>query len=125
MVPYGTAAENLAYLGAEITICGLPSSTYSGYDLDVDVLFIMAATDQAIDGDDSQVKDRFTAGNLTYSENGEELPCVFYNTGNVYKHAAEKLADKASAEFFGGLYASWLTANRPGASDIDLQGFAK
>lgn len=125
MVPYGTAAENLAYLGAEISICGLPSSTYSGYDPDVDVLFIMAASDQAIDGDDSQVKDRYTAGNLTYTENGEELPCVFYNTGNVFKFASEKIADKTSADFFKSLYSSWLAASRPGASDIDLQGFSK
>ena len=125
MVPYGTAAENLAYLGTEISICGLPSSTYSGYDTDVDVLFIMAATDQAIDGDDSQVKDRYAAGNLTYSENGEELPCVFYNTGNVYKFAAEMLKNKATADQFKALYESWLAANREGASDIDLQGFKK
>lgn len=30
MVPYRTAEENLAYLGADMSICALPSSTYNG-----------------------------------------------------------------------------------------------
>ncbi len=128
MVPYGTAAENLAYLGVDISICGLPSSTYSGYDTDVDVLFVMAETNEEIDGNDSQVKDRYTAGNLTYSENGAELPCIFYNTGNTYKYASvilEKAGEKSAAAEFDRLYRVWLSENRRGAEDIDLQGFAK
>ncbi len=128
MVPYGTAAENLAYLGVDITICGLPSSTYSGYDPDVDVLFLMAETNEAISGDDSQVKDRFGAGNLTYHEGENELPTIFYNTGNTYKFAASilsKSGNTAAAAEFGNLYRAWLSANRSGASDIDPQGFAK
>lgn len=126
-VPYGTAAENLAYLGVDITVCGLPSSTYSGLDTDIDVLFVMAETGESIDGNDSQVKDRYIAGNLTYTENGEELPCIFYNTGNTFRFASEILSDKGeknSAAEFEKLYRAWLSANRPGASDIDLQGFA-
>ena len=93
-VPYGTAAENLAYLGVDITVCGLPSSTYSGLDPDVDVLFIMAETNEAIDGNDSQVKDRYNAGNLTYAENGEDRPSIFYNTGNTFKFASEILSKR-------------------------------
>lgn len=128
MVPYGTAAENLAYLGVDITICGLPSSTYSGYDPDVDVLFIMAETNEAISGEDSQVKDRFNAGNLTYSDGENELPTIFYNTGNTYKYAAQILSrsgNTTAASEFDSLYRAWLSANRSGASDIDAQGFAK
>lgn len=128
MVPYGTAAENLAYLGVDISICGLPSSTYSGYDPDVDVLFVMAETNEAISGDDSQVKDRFGAGNLTYHEGENELPTVFYNTGNTYKFAASilsKAGNTAASAEFESLYRAWLSANRSGASDIDPQGFAK
>ncbi|MGM9643099.1 MAG: hypothetical protein ACI3XI_07800 [Eubacteriales bacterium] len=128
MVPYGTAAENLAYLGADIAICGLPSSTYSGYDLDVDVLFIAAETDEAIDGDFSQVKDRYNAGNLTYSRDGEEVSATYYNIGNTYKYAAQLLksaGDTSAAATYETLYKSWLSANRSGASDIDAQGFAK
>ena len=126
-VPYGTAAENLAYLGVDITVCGLPSSTYSGLDTDVDVLFIMAETNEAIDGNDSQVKDRFLAGNLIYEEKGEAKSCIFYNTGNVFKFASEILSvngEKSASDAFGALYRAWLSANRPGAEDINLQGFA-
>ncbi len=128
MVPYGTAAENLAYLGVEIKICGLPSSTYSGYDPDVDVLFITAETDEAIDGDASQVKDRYAAGTLTYSTAKGEENAVFYNTGNTYKYAAQILknaGDMAAGNAYEELFLAWLKANRPEASDIDAQGFAK
>jgi len=128
MVPYGTAAENLAYLGVEITICGLPSSTYSGCDTDVDVLFIMAETNEAINGDDSQVKDRFNAGNLVFTANGEEHLTIFYNIGNIYKYVSELLTasgNTSAGDSFEELYSAWLSANRSGASSIDDQGFAK
>lgn len=128
MVPYGTAAENLAYLGVDITICGLPSSTYSGLDIDVDVLFIMCETDESICGDDSQVKDRFNAGNLTFTKGGFTFPCIFYNTGNTYKFASHILktaGDNKAADEFEAFYKAWLSANRPGAEDIDAQGFGK
>ncbi len=128
MVPYGTAAENLAYLGVDITVCGLPSSTYSGLDTGVPVLFIIAETDESISGDDSQVKDRFNAGNLTYIQNGEEVNSIFYNNGGVCKHTAQILknaGDKSTSAEFERLFEAWLAANRPGSDDIDAQGFGK
>ncbi len=128
MIPYGTAAENLAYLGRRITICGLPSSTYSGFDTDVDVLFIMGETNQAIDGEDSYVKDRYNAGNLTYTDSGEVKDCIFFNIGNTCKYAAEilkKAGDNTAASEYGSIYRAWLSANRPGASDINDQGFGE
>ncbi len=127
-VPYGTSAENLAYLGADISICGLPSSTYNGYDTDVDVLFVLAETNEAISGDASQVKTRYEAGNLTYTdENGEVKTTAFYNLGNIYKAAAEvyrKAGNTKMAEKYTALFGAWLAANRPDAGDIDAQGFA-
>ena len=128
MVPYGTAAENLAYLGVDITVCGLPSSTYSGLDTGVPVLFIIAETDESICGDDSQVKDRFNAGNLTYTFNGEQINSIFYNNGNVCKYTAEILKKTGEEKTFAELekiFLAWLAANRPGSNDIDAQGFGK
>lgn len=132
MVPYGTSAENLAYLGVEIAICGLPSSTYNGYDTDVDVVFIMAETNEDITGSGaetpaSQVKARYEAGNLHYTDkDGNEAVTEFYNTGYVYKALASvytKKGDTANAEKYTNLFKSWLAANHAGASDIDGQGF--
>lgn len=126
-IPYGTAAENLAYFGADIAICGLPSTTYSGYDTDIEVLFVMAETDETIEGDASQVKDRYKAGNLTYRVGGEERDAIYFNTGNTYKYAMQILheaGEGTAAESFEARYRAWLTANRAGASDIDAQGFA-
>lgn len=128
MVPFGTAAENLAYLGVPITVCGLPSSTYSGLDTGVPVLFVIAETDESICGDDSQVKDRFNAGNLTYEENGEDVTTAFYNSGSVCKYAArifKDAGDKKTAEELDRLFDAWLAANRPGSDDVDAQGFGK
>lgn len=132
MVPYGTSAENLAYLGVEIAIAGLPSSTYNGYDTDVDVVFIMAETNEDIAGSGaetpaSQVKARYEAGNLTYTDKaGNQVTTAFLNTGNVYLELIElytKQGDTVSAEKYQKLFADWLKENHPNAVSIDRQGF--
>lgn len=134
MVPYGTAAENLAYLGADLSICGLPSSTYNGYDTSVDVLFIMTETDQDIVGSGeaeaaSQVAARYEAGKLTYTDaNGEKQNAVFYNTGNTYKTAAQILeaaGDAEGAAAYNDLYTAWLKAVHGDATGVDAQGFVE
>lgn len=133
MVPYGTSAENLAYLGVELSIAGLPSSTYNGYDTAVDVVFIMAATNEDITGSGSetpasQVKARYDAETLHYTNAaGETLVTEFYNTGNTYQaliKAYTKVGDTANAQKFTELFNAWLQANHPGANGIDGQGFA-
>ena len=132
MVPYGTAAENLAYLGADIVIAGLPSSTYNGFDTSVGVLFIAALTNEDIVGTGkdtatSQVKERYEAGTLVYTDaNGETKTTVFYNTGNLYKTIAEiytELGDTANAAKYQAQFDAWMTANYPNADTIDGQGF--
>lgn len=133
MVPYGTAAENLAYLGADIAIAGLPSSTYNGYDTDVDVVFILAETNEDIVGTGvdtaaSQVKERYLAGNLKYTDkDGETHTTVFYNIGNVYKTLSEVFAEKgneALAAAYSASFEAWLDSVYPDAVDLDGQGFA-
>lgn len=133
-VPYGTSAENLAYLGVDIAIGGLPSSTYNGYDTDVDVLFIIGETDQNIAGSGSaevysQVKARYEAGDLLYTDaDGKKQTTVFYNTGNVYKIVESILTEgenESLAERYRELFSNWLATVHPNATDIDAQGFAK
>ncbi len=124
MVPYGTAAENLAYLGADIAIGGLPSSTYSGYDPDVDVLFIIGETNQSITGNFSQVKERFEDGTLVYTnDQGEKEPTIFLNIGNVYQLLAELYAGTYDLPELAGqyelLFENWVKQN----VTLDLQGF--
>lgn len=125
MVPYGTAAENLAYLGVDITVCGLPSSTYNGLDTAVDVLFIMHDTSEDITGDASQVKDRFAAGNLTYSDGNQEVETAYLNRGVVLKLTAALYQSLGQTEFateYTNMFNAWLAENHPGATDIDPQG---
>lgn len=133
-VPYGTAAENLAYLGADIAIGGLPSSTYNGFDTDVDVLFIMAETDEDIAGSGkdeaaSQVKARYEAGNLKYTDaDGEKQDTVFLNTGNVYKAVIE-ITENSDGGYTWPIesmelkFKAWLSnAHGEGVTDINAQG---
>ena len=133
IVPYGTAAENLAYLGADIAIAGLPSSTYNGFDTDVDVLFIIKDTDQDIAGTGydeaaSQVRVRYEAGNLLYTDDsGNKQITVFFNTGNVYKATSEIYkngGNLALADSYKTRLEAWLSAVHGDAKDIDAQGFA-
>ena len=133
MVPYGTAAENLAYFGVDLTIGGLPSSTYAGYDLDVDVLFILAESAQDILGSgqetiDSSVNARYEAGNLVYTDkDGNEKTALYLNTGNALKCSAEAFkaaGNEDLAKSYETVFQTWLNANHAGAKDIDEQGFA-
>lgn len=133
MVPYGTAAENLAYFGVDLTIGGLPSSTYAGYDLDVDVLFILAESAQDILGSgqetiDSSVNARYEAGNLVYTDkDGNEQTALYLNTGNALKCSAEAFkaaGNEDLAKSIETVFQAWLNANHAGAKDIDEQGFA-
>lgn len=127
MVPYGTAAENLAYLGANISLTGLPSSTYAGYDTDVDVVSIFCVTNEDITGAASQVAERFEAGNLNYVLPGttEEKPTDYYNVGNILEaifSVYEEDGATESAAQYKALFDAWLAATHAGAVGIDNQG---
>lgn len=125
-MPYGTAAENLAYLGAEITIGGLSSSTYTGYDLGVDVAFVL----NPIDGDvtaDTNLVGRYTEGNLlTHDKNGNEQITTFYNKGYYYETMVSYYTaknDTARAKAFADLRDAWLRAQNQLAPDAALDGY--
>lgn len=133
MVPYGTAAENLAYLGTNMSICGLPSSTYTGYDRTIEVVNILTTTDEDITGSGSEspasfVNARYDAGDLFFTDvDGEEKVTIFYNTGNIYKAAieiCEEAGNTEAADMYRAQFANWLSVVYPNAIDIDGQGFA-
>lgn len=128
MVPYGTAAENLAYLGANISLTGLPSSTYAGYDTDVDVLSIFCVTNEDILGASSQVAERFEAGNLKYTLPGTDVEkkTAYYNTGNMLRAIAAIYAEdgnEAGAAQYRALFNTWLASLGMADGVLDEQGF--
>lgn len=129
MVPYGTAAENLAYLGVDIAIAGLNSSTYTGYDTDVDVLFVMQLTNDNITAN-SNLNSRYESGNLTYHKDGVEYTTKYDNNGNILKTISKIYEDNSEtelAQLYKTKYEEWLKAvfNLDSATghDIDAQGF--
>ncbi len=119
-VPYGTAAENLAYLGVNITVCGLPSSTYSGLDKDVDVYFIMAETDEDITGNTSQVADRFLAGTLKYTSVRSTL---YINSGKMLWDCSLIFKTAELQTKYKNLFYAWMVKNHPGYATLDDQCF--
>lgn len=128
LVPFGTAAENLAYLGADISLCGLPSSTYTGYDQSVDIKFIMARVNTAVDKD-INLNGRYAAGTLLdHDSEGNEVITSYFNVGNIYKQLIEYYseADTANAQFkakYESKFAEWLRAVNGLSEDADLNGY--
>lgn len=92
IIPYGTAAENLAYLGTDISICGLNSSTYTGYDSNVDVLFVLENTDNDITKNNN-LNSRYDKGNLNYHIDGEAYVTRYDNRGNIFKNLIKLYSD--------------------------------
>ena len=133
MVPYGTAAENLAYLGLDLAIGGLQSSTYAGYDPAVDVKFVLNPIDGDIT-DDGNLASRYENGTLlNHDENGDLCDTEFFNVGYFYKAVAAIYAENQETDAAAVMIAKlqdWLrTVNGLAAGadltgyDVDAQGF--
>lgn len=127
LMPYGTAAENLAYIGLDIAIGGLPSSTYTGYETSVDVLFVLNLTNGGITTDDN-LKARYELGNLVYHDGeGGEKVTKYYNVGLIYKTIMESTSDPTEKARYEGLLEDWIKAvhnvNDASGYTVDDQGF--
>ena len=127
LMPYGTAAENLAYLGIDMSIGGLPSSTYTGYEKNIDVMFVLNLTDGDITSD-ANLEARYEAGNLIYHDSlGDEKITKYYNVGLIYKTLAETSTDLEVKAVYTDLYENWIKTVK-GVSDasgytVNDQGF--
>lgn len=80
VLPGGAAAENFAYLGINFSICGLDSSTYTGYETSVPVEFIIGGGTYSIYN--ANTAGRYNAGTLLDSEGATTL---ILNKGNMLK----------------------------------------
>lgn len=122
-VPYGTAAENLAYLGADISIGGLDSSTYQGYEQEVDVKFLLMLTDDDITKN-TNIGERYNSGTLlNHSSDGTLIKPTYFNNGYLLKalvkyYESNNLNDLKKS--YENLLNAWL--NKMGATDVDEQG---
>jgi hypothetical protein len=128
MVPYGTAAENLAYLGADISLCGLNSSTYTGYDTSVDVLFVLEIANGDITKN-TNLNSRYEANNLTYHVGEEEYVTKYDNSGNIYKNVANIYSKLGNTELYNKymeMFNNWLketySFDNTSSYDINPQG---
>ena len=126
LIPFGTAAENLAYLGVDISLCGLSSGTYTGYEPSVDIKFVLAMVDTAIDSD-TNISGRYANGTLHGT--------AFFNIGNLYKqlieyYSSEEHGDDGYKADYEEKFKAWLRVVNElpeGADttgyDVDNQGF--
>ena len=127
MIPYGTAAENLAYLGLgdNLAIGGLNSSTYTGYEQSVDVVFVLQNVNTAIDKN-TNLLGRYNDGSLVYHENGQEKVTKFINNGNLYKSMYEYFSSHSQTAYanqYKTLYENWLRSQCQLEEGDSLEGY--
>ena len=109
ILPGGIAAENLAYLGVEHVIGGLPSSTYAGYDPDVAIQFIYASNADNFDVVNyDMTASKYEENQLkwTYGD-GTEIITQGYNNGKLFDDLAdyyEELAMEAAGTELENFY---------------------
>ncbi len=128
MIPYGTSAENLAYLalGDNLSIGGLSSSTYNGYDRSVDVRFILASIDTDITTSSLNLYGRYNDGSLVFHENGEKKITELINNGNLYKNLFEYYTAQSQtsyANMYKDLYENWLRVQCKLEGSDSLEGY--
>ena len=128
LIPFGTAAENLAYLGVDISLCGLSSGTYTGYEQSVDIKFVMAMVDTAIDSD-TNISGRYANGTLLdHDKNGKETVTAFFNIGNLYKqlieyYSSEEHGNDIYKANYQEKFKAWLRAVNGLTEDADTNGY--
>ena len=128
LIPFGTAAENLAYLGVDISLCGLSSGTYTGYEQSIDIKFVMATVDTAIDSD-TNLSGRYANGTLLdHDKNGKEDITAFFNIGNLYKqlieyYSSEEHGNDKYKAYYEEKFKAWLRAVNGLSEDADTNGY--
>lgn len=112
ILPGGVAAENFAYLGYDFALGGLSSSTYTGYETDVIVEFILNET--ATIQTESNVATRYENGTLVWTKGtNTEYTTLMLNAGNVYKAFIEYYANNAELKTkYETMLDAWLIANK-------------
>ena len=128
LIPFGTAAENLAYLGVDLSLCGLSSGTYTGYEQSVDIKFVMAMVDTAIDGD-TNISGRYADGTLLdHDKDGNESITAFFNIGNLYKqlieyYSTEDHGNNIYKAYYEEKFKAWIRAVNGLAENADTSGY--
>ena len=132
-IPYTISSENIAYLNTDFSLGGHPSSSYTGFGCDTDIIFIISSDHGNIKDSInlnkySTISNIYDNNSLNYTDDsGNKVASTYYNIGNTYKAAASVLTqygDFDSALVYSNLYRKWLTEHRNNAADIDNFGFA-
>ncbi|MBE6135982.1 MAG: hypothetical protein E7181_01785 [Erysipelotrichaceae bacterium] len=98
VLPGGVAAENLAYLGVDTYLCGLASSTYTGYEKSSPILYVLNNTNDDIRGDIA-INQRYIDDELIWEKDDETIETIFLNYGNRYnvlKDYYKELSDNST-----------------------------
>ncbi len=106
VLPGGVAAENLAYLGVKTYLCGLASSTYTGYEKTSPILYVINNINGDI-RDDIAINQRYIDEELVWEEDDETIETIFLNYGNryyvlsnFYKELSEKETDNNKKDLY-------------------------
>ncbi len=122
LIPNGIAAENLAYLNYDHVVGGLSSSTYTGYDSNVPVLYMLQDagsfnSEFKNSQSDSILTERYEEGTLDGKCGNDDVEHTYYNRGTLYKALSDYYTAKAESDvnthfkdYYLGLYNTALSA---------------
>ena len=127
---YTISSENLSFLDVPLYICGNPSSTYSGFSEDPNIVFIIHPDDKSISDSISlkqfsNLTDMYHSGQLHYSDDsGNIQPAYYFNTGHTFKLAADILHSESdsAAEYYCHLFNDWMKNHHDGYSSLNNTG---
>ena len=140
VLPGGVAAENLAYLGVKTYLCGLASSTYTGYEKTSPILYVINNINGDI-RDDIAINQRYIDKELVWIEDDNTIETIFLNYGNryyvlsnFYKELSEKETDNTKKALYLDIsnsyqerFVNWvkLTANLTDGEGASIDNIGK
>lgn len=133
LIPNGVAAENLAYLNYDHVVGGLSSSTYTGYDADVPVLYMFNLAEDKTNSlpylsaeSDSILADRFIEDTLDGKCGEDEVKHTYFNKGTLYSTLVDYYTELGEGEvneyfrsYYQGLYDTFLASVIPSEADVN------
>lgn len=99
-IPYTLCAENIAFMDVDITLGGLPTSSYCGFPEGTDILFVIAADNCDLENTknadiDNSIGSLHRKNRFCYrDENGTSQPAVYYNTDRFFSAVKSIIAQK-------------------------------
>ena len=113
ILPGGVPAENFAYISEGFALCGLPSSTYTGYEKSTIIEFVITGGKETLMNQENFAA-RQVEGSLVWQKGDDaNFTPLMLNKGKLYLTLAEKYENTNTelANYFSNKFNAWLIEN--------------